>query len=277
VLRFDWFGILLLLILVGAALWPVAQGRLLQLRRTGSLERFARARSSRAVTLIARRETFRFFGLPLLRRDELDAPEAVLRQIARTPALTPIDLILHAGAGQRLAAEQLAHALIRHPARVTVFIPHYAIGEALLIALAADELVLDPNAVLGPLMPYAGPYPAVSVLTAVRDKGPAQVDDHTLILADQARKARAQVQTLIAELLTARNPEMENIPDLAAQLSGDGWTPHYPILVEEARRLGLRVSDEFPPELYALLDLYDTASARRPTCSVAPIDLADRP
>jgi hypothetical protein len=103
------------------------------------------------------------------------------------------------------------------------------------------------------------------------------VDDQTLILADQAHKARAQVQTLIGELLTARNPEMENIPELAAQLSGDGWTPHYPILVEEARRLGLRVSDEFPAELYALLDLYDTANARRPTCSVAPLGFTDRP
>jgi ClpP class serine protease len=159
--RFDWFGILILLILAGAALWPVAQGRLLQLRRTGSLERFARSRSSRAITLIARRETWRFFGLPLLRRDELDAPEGVLRQIARTPERTPIDLILHVGAGHALAAEQIAHALIRHPARVTVFVPHYALGDGLLIALAADELVLDPNAVLGPVMPYAGPYPAV--------------------------------------------------------------------------------------------------------------------
>ena len=274
-MRFDWFGILVFIILVGAAIWPVAQARLLQLRRTGSLERFARSRSSRAITLIARRETYRFFGLPLLRRDELDTPEGVLRQIARTPPRTTIDLIVHAGAGQALAAEQIAHALIRHPARVTVFVPHYAIGDALLIALAADELVLDPNAVLGPVMPYAGPYPAVSVLTAVRDKGPAQVDDRTLILADQARKARAQVQTLIGELLTARNPEMENIPDLAAQLAGDGWTPHYPILVEEARRLGLRVSDEFPAELYALLDLYDTATAQRPTCSVAPMRPTD--
>lgn len=276
-MRFDWFGILILLILVGAALWPVAQRRLLQLRRTGSLERFARGRSSRAITLIARRETFRFFGLPLLRRDELDSPEGVLRQIARTSATMPIDLILHAGAGHELAAEQIAHAIIRHRARVTVFVPHYAIGDALLIALAADELVLDPNAVLGPVMPYAGPYPAVSVLTAVRDKGAAQVDDRTLILADQAHKARTQVQTLLTEILTARNPEMENIPELAAQLSGDLWTPRYPILVEEARKLGLRVNDEFPPELYALLDLYDAAPAGRPTCSVASLGPADRP
>ena len=217
-MRFDWFGLLLLLILAFAALWPVAQQRLLLLRRTGSLERFARSRSSRALTLIARRETYRFLGLPLLRRDEFDSPESVLRQIARTPDRTPIDLILHIGPDQVLAAEQIAHALIRHPARVTVFVPHYAIGDGLLVALAADEVVLDPNAVLGPVMPYAGPYPAVSVLTAVRDKTAERVDDHTLILADQARKARAQVQALIAELLTARNPEMENIPDIAAHL-----------------------------------------------------------
>jgi ClpP class serine protease len=275
--RFDWFGILLLLILAFAALWPVAQQRLLRLRRTGSLERFARSRGSRALTLIARRETYRFLGLPLLRRDEFDSPEATLRQIARTPDRTPIDLILHVGPDQSIAAEQIAHALIRHPARVTVFVPHYALGDGLLVALAADEVVLDPNAVLGPVMPYAGPYPAVSVLTAVRDKTAERVDDRTLILADQARKARVQVQSLIAELLTARNPELENIPDLAAQLSGDGWTPHYPILIEEARRLGLRINDEFPSELYGLLDLYDTATVRRPSGSVAPLKLPELP
>ena len=276
-MRFDWFGILLLLILAFAALWPVAQQRLLLLRRNGSLERFARSRSSRALTLIARRETYRFLGLPLLRRDEFDSPESVLRQVARTPDRTPIDLILHIGPDQALAAEQVAHALIRHPARVTVFVPHYAIGDGLLVALAADEVVLDPNAVLGPVMPYAGPYPAVSVLTAVRDKTAERVDDHTLILADQARKARAQVQALIAELLTARNPELENIPDIAAQLSGDGWTPHYPIMIEEARRLGLRIKDEFPAELYNLLDLYDTATVRRPNGAIAPLKQTDLP
>lgn len=276
-MRFDWFGLLLLIILVGAALWPVAQQRILLLRRTGSLERFARARGSLALTLIARRETYRFFGLPLLRRDEFDSPEAALRRIARASTRTPIDLVIHAGPDQSLAAEQIAHALIRHPARVTVFVPHCATGDGLLIALAADELVLDPNAILGPIMPYAGPYPAVSVLTAVRDKSPERVDDRTLILADQARKARAQAQTLVAELLTARNPELEGIPDLAAQLAGDTWTPDYPILIEEARRLGLRIKDDFPPELHGLLDLYDTAAVRRPSCAAAPLKNSDRP
>ena len=126
-------------------------------------------------------------------------------------------------------------------------------------------------------MPWVGPYPAVSVLTAVRDKGLAQVDDRTLILADQARKARTQVQALIAELLLARNPELEGVPELAAHLAGDSWTPYYPILIEEGRRLGLRLSDEFPPELYGLLDLYDTATTLRPTCARAPFDPTNRP
>lgn len=269
-MRFDWFGPFVLIVLVGAALWPVAQQRLLRLRRAGSLERFARSRGSRAITLIARRETYRFCGLPLIRRDELDPPEGVLRAIARTPARTPLDLILHAGPGDTLAAEQIAHALIRHPARVTVFVPHQALGDALLIALAADQIVLDPNAALGPATPRVGPYPAVSILTAVRDKGLAEADDRTLILADQARKVRAQVQALVAELLKARNPELEGIPDLAAQLAGDRWSAAYPILLEEGRQLGLRLSDEFPAELHDLLDLYDTATTRRPSCAFAP-------
>jgi len=52
--------------------------------------------------------------------------------------------------GLVLAAEQIAPALRRHSGTVTVFVPRYAMSGGTLIALAADEIVMDPNAVLGP-------------------------------------------------------------------------------------------------------------------------------
>ena len=41
----------------------------------------------------------------------------------------------------------------RHPAKVTVFVPHYAMSGGTLIALASDEIVMDENAALAPEIP----------------------------------------------------------------------------------------------------------------------------
>lgn len=40
-----------------------------------------------------------------------------------------------------------------------------------MIALAADEIVMDENAVLGPVDPQLGEFPAVSILEVVRPEG----------------------------------------------------------------------------------------------------------
>ena len=88
---------------------------------------------------------------------------AVLRAIKLTDDDVPIDLILHTPGGLVLAAEQIAHALKNHPAKVTVMVPHYAMSGGTLISLAADEIVLDDNAVLGPVDPQLGQQPAASV------------------------------------------------------------------------------------------------------------------
>ena len=70
-----------------------------------------------------------------------------------------------------------------------------------LIALAADEIVMDDNAVLGPIDPQIGKYPAGSILKAVELKNINRVDDQTLILADIANKAVKQVEDTVFRLL----------------------------------------------------------------------------
>ena len=51
---------------------------------------------------------------------------------------------------------------------MTAFVPHYAMSGGTLIALAADEIVMYEDAVLGPVDPQLGQYPAASILTVVR-------------------------------------------------------------------------------------------------------------
>ena len=50
-----------------------------------------------------------------------------------------------------------------------------------LIALAADEIVMSEYAVLGPVDPQLGEYPAASILKAVAKKPVAETEDKTLI------------------------------------------------------------------------------------------------
>lgn len=267
----NWLVNLIWLALIVMLLTPVLQQRLRQFRRDGARQRLARARGSRVLMLIQHRETHRFLGIPFHRHDECPDPERVLRAIALTPGDVPIDLILHTPRGLSLAAEQLAHALIRHPARVTVFVPHYALDGGTLIALAADEIVLDPNAVLSPLDPQVGPYPAAALVALAERKPAERLDDRTLILLDQARKVGDQTRTLVTELLLAGGMPAEQAARVAATLTSGGWTPDYPILIEEASRLGLPVSDAMPREIYALLELYDTSPQLRPSASTVAL------
>jgi ClpP class serine protease len=95
----------------------------------------------------------------------------------------------------------IAQALKRHPAKVTVFVPHYAMSGGTLIALAADEIVMDPNAVLGPVDPQIAQSPAASVPTVLDQKKAEDIEDQTLILADVSRKAIAQVRRTVQHLL----------------------------------------------------------------------------
>ena len=58
-----------------------------------------------------------------------------------------------------LAALQIAKAVRDHKAKVTVFVPHYAMSGGTLIALAADEIVMCAHSVLGPIDPQIGQSP----------------------------------------------------------------------------------------------------------------------
>jgi len=120
-----------------SSLQPVLRQRMLDAARQRLLEQLERKRKSRVIALIHRQETMSLLGFPLVRYINIEDSEAVLRTIKMTDRDIPIDLILHTPGGLVLAAEQIARALIRHSAQVTVFVPHYAMSGGTLIALAA--------------------------------------------------------------------------------------------------------------------------------------------
>ncbi len=249
---------------------PLLARQFQQAARVRIFQQLERKRGSRVIALIHREETMSILGFPIVRYIDIQDSEELLRAIRLTEPEVPIDMILHTPGGLVLAAEQIARALRDHPGRITVFVPHYAMSGGTLIALAADEIVMDEHAVLGPVDPQLGNYPAVSILSTVARKPIERVDDETLILANVAEKAIQQVRSVAIELIARRLPQ-DAAEALGTKLSGGGWTHDYPITVTEARSLGLTVSTEMPRAIYSLMELFPQAGRRRPSVEYIPV------
>jgi len=272
---FDFSQILWFLFIM-FTVWPMMKMKLLERARYAMLQGFEKSRGSRLITLIHRQESVMIIGLPISRYINIEDSEQVLRAIRMTPDDMPIDMVLHTPGGLVLAAEQIALALLRHPAKVTVFVPHYAMSGGTMIALAANEINMDRNAVLGPVDPQLGQFPAVSILKAVSRKRIDRVDDNTLIMADMAEKAVRQVEDFLTELLSEKfTPEKAR--ELAHTLSEGKWTHDYPITGDKLIAMGLPVNTDFPPAIYDLMDLYPQPPQGRPSVQFIPIPYGKEP
>jgi ClpP class serine protease len=238
--------------------------------RADLIDRLQQDRSSRVIAMIHRQDTVSLLGVPISNSIGIEESEAILHAIRLTPPDEPIDLILHTPGGLVLAAEQIALALLERPGKVTVFVPHYAMSGGTLLALTADEIVMDPHAVLGPVDPQIGDMPASSIVKLLALKPPAQIGDEMLVLADVAQKARVQVATFVADVLLKHLPRDRAVA-LATALSEGRWTHDFPITVDAARQLGLPVSTAMPPLIYELMDLYPQSGEGRPSVMYVPL------
>ena len=262
--------ILFWLVLIVVVLQQVYGSNRLETARSSVLDRFQQQRKSRVIALINRQETVTLFGVPVSSSISIEDSEAVLRAIRLTPEDQPIDVILHTPGGLVLAAEQISKALVQRKAKVTAFVPHYAMSGGSLIALAADEIVMDPNAVLGPVDPQIGDMPAASIVKLLAIKKPAEISDEMLILADISAKARVQVATFVVEVLL-KHLSKDKAVALATTLTEGRWTHDFPITVEMARSLGLPISTEMPRTVYDLMDLYPQGGKGRPSVLYVPL------
>ena len=272
----DLFWVFLFL----SSLQPVWQRRRIEYSRIQTISAFQRQRNSRVILLIHRQESLSLLGIPISRYITIEDSEQLLRAIRLTPPDVPIDLILHTPGGLVLATEQIARALLRHQAKVTVFVPHYAMSGGTMLALAADEIVMDANAVLGPVDPQLGNFPAASILKVVEDKPISEIDDQTLIMADLSRKAIQQVQRFVRTLLKDTIPQQkirpENIESVIEALTTGRVTHDYPITVEEATEMGMPVTVGLPRSIYDLMELYPQPQGGRPSVQYIPMPYDNR-
>lgn len=237
------------------ALQPVIRQRMLDAMRERKIAQLERLRGSRVILLVHRQETMRLLGFPIMRYIDINDSEEVLRAIQLTDDDVPLDIVLHTPGGLVLAALQIARAISLHKGRVTVFVPHYAMSGGTLIALAANEIVMSNHAVLGPIDPQLGEFPAASLIKAVEQKPIAEVDDATLVKADVGRKAINQVKQAARDLLARRIPA-EKAEALAEKLATGTWTHDYPIWASAAKEMGLSVSTDMPKEVLEMMSLY---------------------
>lgn len=259
-----WFFFML------SALQPIMTRRLLEFSRQRLIWKIEHDRGSRVILLVHRQETMSFLGFPVYRYIDVDDSEEVLRAIHMTDKEVPIDLILHTPGGLVLAALQIAEAVKKHKGKVTVFVPHYAMSGGTLISLAAREIVMSEHAVLGPVDPQLGKYPAASVLKVIAKKPIKDVEDETLIMADQAEKAIFQVRESVKELLQGK-PTNGKVDELARLLSEGTWTHDFPITFERAQALGLPVNANIPDDVLKLMALYPQPTRTQPTVEYLPV------
>ncbi|WP_461832127.1 SDH family Clp fold serine proteinase [Aquifex sp.] len=258
------FSLLWFLLFVFILLSPWYKRMALIRAREDVIRRIEEKRKSRVITMIHRQEQIGFFGIPVFRFITIEDSERVLRAIRMTPDDMPIDFIIHTPGGLALAATQIANALVKHKAPVRVIIPHYAMSGGTLIALAADEIIMDENAVLGPVDPQIGNMPAASILKVLEKKEPKDIDDQTLILADVSEKAIKQMLDYLVELLTKNGMEEEKARKIAEELATGKYTHDYPITAEHLKKLGLPVSTDVPKEVYELMELYEQPMGSQP-------------
>ena len=132
-----------------------------------------------------------------------------------------------------------------------------------LIALAADEIRMEPYSVLGPVDPQIGGWPAGALIHLVQKKPVEMVSDQMWILAEVARLTLASVQRFILWLLADKLPQ-QAAAQTAEFLTGGYLAHDTPIMLDAAHNLGLPVSADVPRQVYELFETCAFGMCKRP-------------
>ncbi len=218
------------------------------------VRQFQHDRNSYAIGLIHRHQTDResweqwFFDAMIGEHHLQDFMAA----ISRVPPDARLDIILHSVGGFPLFVKQIARAIKAHRGETTIFIPHYAHHFATLIALAGDKVVMGPAATLSFIEPADG-----TLAQVVRKKGVKRTQDLTIMRLTMARNFGRELRAFVGEMIEGTAPKR-----VVTELIGGKRTPWDPLTVNDARKMGLNVSTDMPPELYRLLQACRAAPSR---------------
>ncbi|KPJ51221.1 hypothetical protein AMJ40_00500 [candidate division TA06 bacterium DG_26] len=174
--------------------------------------------------------------------------------------------------GSGAAAYNMARLLRSKFKKIVVFVPHFALSAGTVLACMSDEIVMDVTSHLGPFDAYLE-IPDLGLVSgsALRkgieiaeeyyrgrgDKDPEKrvrdrVDPAIQGLLEDAQKAG---ELYLTEVLTLAKYSKRKVKSIVKKLVWDYPTHEYPITIEEAKELGLRVSPRSKyPELWGLME-----------------------
>lgn len=234
--------------------------------REALVKEIERSRQSKVITLVHRHEMKGHGG-----EDDqyitIDNTEEILQTIHSTEEGTRIDFIVHCPGGMVLPAEQIALALRSHRGGVSAMVPYYAMSGATLICLAADEVMMEPFSVLGPLDPQIGEFPSPSILRLVEAKPVQFISDEMLIFADIAEKALCQMREFVTSLLSEKIGIQEG-KKVAEYLTGGYLTHDAAITYEKLKSLGLPAKLGVPAEVHRFMKMHRLVQRWSPSSSL---------
>ncbi|MHC1754162.1 MAG: hypothetical protein AB9861_01800 [Methanosarcina sp.] len=246
-----------------AIIYPQSQLKKIRMQRMAKLKAMERRHGYKVLTMIHRREAISFFGLPAYQFIDEEDAEQILRWI-RKYRNYPLELILHTPGGQLHASIQIARALKNHPKKTRVLIPHYSMSGGTIIALAADEIVMDKDAVIGPIDPQVGDlmrglFPAPSWIYAAEMKK-ENAEDVTLVMSDISRKALKLTRNVAMELLEGKiipvSGRENSLDEIVEKLVSGEMIHSTPLSAAEAKEIGLSVSTDFPEDVHEFMKLF---------------------
>ena len=199
-------------------------------------------------------------GALMARYINLDDSEQMMQTIAKAGD-KPIDLVLHTPGGLVIASEQIARVLKAHKAGVTVIVPQYAMSGGTLLAMAADHIIMDRHAMLGPVDPQLNGLPASAYTKVLQLKDRNAIADDTIMMADIADKATSQLRDMAFGLLRDKLGE-ERAMQVATMMTEGRWTHDHPLHAEQLQEMGLPVSTAIPAEFWELLGLSNAAQVK---------------
>ncbi len=231
------------------------------------IEAIERERGTKVLTLIHRKEPWFKEGEPGY--ITIEDTEHLLRQINATPKDKPIDVILHTPGGLALAAEMIATALHEHKAKVTVFIPFYAMSGGTLLALTADEIFMEKFSVMGPVDPQIEGVPASAYMLVLEKKRMDSIADKTIALAYIAAMAVKNMKGFVKHLLAEKMDE-EKSEKVAEFLTGGYITHDTPLTIDLAKSMNLPVKEGVPQKVFDLFLTCEFGVCERPSLSYTP-------
>lgn len=256
----DILTVLAIVFVLYALVYPQYQMKKVKTQRLSMIKKMEQEWGTKILTLIHRKEAVSMFGLPVYQYIDIEDAESILRGIRNTAKDRPIDIIVHTPGGQVHPSIQIARALKNHNGHTRVMIPHYSMSGGTIIALAADEIIMDDDAVIGPIDPQLGDlirgtYPAPSWINAASQKG-ANADDTTIVLSDISEKTMKLMRKVANELLDGKIEDEEKRNYIVEKLVSGEMVHITPISASEAADIGLPVSTNLPDKVHEFMKFY---------------------